>query len=557
MGIMPAEKVHGFETSDNPLGNWVIKKYEELKADRTNWDSYWDELSYYIIPKKNNVYGSRQAGDRASQDVLFDSTSIHSNELLAAALHSMLTNPSTVWFGLSTGNADMDKDDEVRKWTDIVVHKMINVFNNSNFQTEVHEMYLDMGCFGASTLLIEDDDETVLRFRSNPIYQHYIDENNKGIVDTVFRQYKWTARQIIMEFGEKNVPDYIIQHDKIVGSQTKFDIIQGVGPRTKRDPKKLNPQNKPFYSCHVLVQSRHVLRNSGFDIMPFIVPRWSKVSGEVYGRSPGMKALADIKMVNALMKITLQAGQLSVAPPLQAPDDGILMPIKTMPHAINIYRAGSKDRIEPLNTGVDPKLGEDMMEQTRMRIRSAFFIDQLQLGENNPQMTATEVLQRTEEKLRMLGPILGRQHFEFLQPLIERCFIALSNKGYLPPPPKKMQTNQLNIKYTSQLAKAQKAAEGDAFTRVMQILSPLAGTHPEMLDNINTDEVVRFAADIFTLPPNIIRDKSEVEGMRQQRQEVAAQQAQMAQQEASASALQKGAAGAKSIAEAQGAQMGM
>jgi len=557
MGLIHNETPTGLpSTSHDSLGDWLITKFNQFKGDRTNWDSYWEELSYFIVPRKNNVYGSRSSGEKRGEDLLYDSTSIHANELLASALHSMLTNPSSVWFGLSTGDDEIDMNDEVRKWLDKAVHIMINIFNNTNFNSEVHELYLDLGCFGTATLFIEDDDETVLRFKAAPIYEHYVEENNKGLVDTVYKEYKWTAKQIIQEFGEKVAPEQVKSAEKTAPTRL-FSIIHGVGPRSKRNHKKINAQNKPFYSVHVLMETRDVLRNSGYFENPYVVPRWSKVSGEVYGRSPGMKSLADIKMTNALMKITLQAGQLTIAPPLQAPDDGILLPIKTHPHALNIYRAGSKDRIEPLNTGVKPDFGEDMAESVRKRIRSAFFIDQLQLSEENPQMTATEVVQRTEEKLRLLGPVLGRQHYEFLQPLVERCFSILLRKGLIPPAPGDLQNRQLNIKYTSQLAKAQRAAEADAFTRALQVVSPIASVDPSVMDNFDGDEVARYAADIFNLPPKLLKDRSRVEGERKAKQEAANQQMQMQQQVAQADALQKGAAGVESLAKSQAPPAGM
>ncbi len=533
----------------NKLGNWIIKRFELLLHDRLNWDDYWDDLSFYLVPKKNNVYGERISGDRRSEDILFDNTSVHSNELLASALHSMLTSPTSVWFGLTTGNEIIDRKDTVRKWIDDTVRRMILVFNNSNFQTEVHEHYIDLGSFGTGVLLLEEDDDTVVRFKASPIYEHYIQENNKGLVDTVYRRYKWTARQIIQEFGHEKVPGDIKEKSNR-GDPELIEIVHGVGPRKDRNISRKDPSNKPFFSTHVLRDTRVVLKDSGFDENPYIVARWSKASGEIYGRSPGMKALADIKMLNTIMKVSIQAGQLSIAPPLQVPDDGILLPIKTHPHAVNIYRAGSKDRIEPLNTGVDPNLGEEMAQAARERIRAAFFINQLQLSENNPQMTATEVVQRTEEKLRLLGPVLGRQHFEFLQPLVERVFAIMLRKGKILPPPDDVQ--KLNIEYTSQLVRAQKAQEADNFARAQQIIGPIAQVDPTIMDMLDNDEIVKWAAKIHGLPTQLIRDDDEVAQIRADRAQAQQAQAQAEQQKLQAEALDKGAQGAAKLAEAGG-----
>ncbi len=544
MGIFADNSGQVLTAEGDDLGRRLIRLFESLKGDRFNWDSYWDELSAFIVPKKNNVYGERVSGDRRTQDILFDSTSIHSNELLASALHSMLTSPTSVWFGLTTGNDAIDSKDENRKWLDDTIRRMILVFNNSNFQTEVHEHYVDLGCFGTGVLLIEEDDETVVRFKASPIYEHYIQENHKGLVDTIFRRYKFTARQIVQGFGHEKSPDFIKEQAQQNATEL-HEIIHGVGPREDRNIRRKSSGGKPFFSTHVLRSTATTLKDSGFDENPYIVARWSKVSGEVYGRSPGMKALADIKMINAIMETTIKAAQLAIAPPLQAPDDGILLPIKTFPHAINIYRAGSKDRIEPLNTGVNPNLGEDLAQATRERIRAAFFVNQLQLSENNPQMTATEVVQRTEEKLRLLGPVLGRQHFEFLQPLVERVFAIMLRKKKILPPPESIQ--KLNIEYTSQLARAQKAQEGDNFQRAFQLMQPFIELDPKVMDMLDGDEIIKWAARIFGLPTQLIRDAKDIDQIRAERAQAQQAQAEAEQQKLEAEALNQGSQGVKAL----------
>jgi hypothetical protein len=148
----------------------LIKYYDKLKADRHTWDSHWREIAEYIIPNKDAINGKRATGEKKFSD-LYDGTAVHSNELLASALHGMLTNPTTPWFGLTTGLPQLDQDDEVRKWLQESVRIMHNIMNNSNFQTEIHEVYLDIGSFGTGALLIDEDDVDILRFLSMPIYE--------------------------------------------------------------------------------------------------------------------------------------------------------------------------------------------------------------------------------------------------------------------------------------------------------------------------------------------------------------------------------------------------
>lgn len=524
---------------DKPtLGEMVVRKHERMKANRVNWDSHWDEVADYVIPRKDDVFGSRTKGEK-KHNKLFTSISVHANEELASALHGMLTNPSTVWFGLSTGNDELDQNKDIKDWLQDTTKRMISVLNASNFQTEVHQNYLDLGAFGTTILRVEEDKDMVARFQARPIYEAYIDESYKGIVDTVSYEYKKSLRVLRQEFGmEMFEQDHEMMKDLINDPQKEETVIHLVMPREDFALYKLDESNRPFMSVHVLKRNMKVLKQSGFFESPYIVPRWTKISGEIYGRSPGMKALSDIKMVNAMKKAVIQGAQKVVDPPLQAPDDGVLLPLKTAPGKINYYRAGSKDRIEPLITGSRPDLGEDIINNVKEDIRKAFFIDQLQIRQAD-RMTATEVMQRREEQLRMLGPILGRQHFEFLKPLVDRLFGIMSRKKLFKPAPAELQGKDLEVKYTSQIARVQETSDADNVTRVFGLLSPIASAKPEVLDNFDADYMARHLSHKFGLPAGYMTGEQEVEQKRTAMAEQLGQQAETQQLNGELDALGK------------------
>jgi hypothetical protein len=501
-----------------------IKYYDKLKADRHTWDSHWREIAEYILPNKDNINGAKTSGEKKFSD-LYDGTAVHSNELLASALHGMLTNPTTPWFGLTTGVPQLDADDDVRKWLQDTVRAILNIMNNSNFQTEIHETYLDIGSLGTGALLIDEDDTDVLRFLSIPIYEVYIDENHKGVVNTVARCFKKPVKDVVDEFGEEVFKSQGCE-DLLKKPLLEVEVLHVVGENTTYNPFKLEYGNYRYYSEYILKEKKIILESKGYNTFPMAIPRWTKISGEKYGRSPGMKALPDIKMINQMMKVTIRAAQKIVDPPLQAPDESLTGPVRTSPGAITYYKSGTNDRVEPLITGGRVDLGMDLMDDVRTRIRSAFFIDQLQLREG-PQMTATEVMQRTEEQLRLLGPILGRQHNELLKPLIERCFEICFKRGVLPPIPQKLQGKKIDVQYSSMIARAQKTAELESFNRMIGLCAPLFQLDPTVQDNLDADKAFHYISQTLALPYEIIRNKIDVKNLRKDR----AEQARVAQQQ--------------------------
>lgn len=520
--------------AETKKGEEIVKKFELLKSSRSNWDEYWQTLAEYFIPQKDDVYGYQMAGEN-KHNRLYDSTSIHALEMLSSSLHGMLTNPASVWFGLSTGDSALDADPDVQKYLQTCTRITIDTLNQTNFQEEIHETYVDLGGIGTTVLDIEEDDEYDVRFYSNPIYSSYIAENSKGIIDTLYRCRKMSLRNIVEKFG-----DDILQFEAFKTAfekdpEQKEELIFGVYPHSDLKKRK---QGK-FESCWVYVKERFVLEEKVFHSWPFAVPRWTKLNQEVYGRCPAMKCLPDVKMLNAVMKTTIRGMQKVVDPPIMVPDSGFLLPINTTPNGTNFYRAGTKDRIEPFPTTARPDVGLDFIENIRGRVRESFFWDQMQLI-NQRDMTATEVMQRTDERLRFLGPVLGRLNNELLRPIIDRVFDILTRRGRYPKPPAALKDKpNLKVVYTSQIAKAQRTGESNTLLKVLQTCEPILMAQPDVMDNLNGDAILRYQANNFGLPHEFLNAPKEVAATRKNRAQAQQEAARAAQENMGADTAMK------------------
>src|SRR6056300_34697 len=498
----------------------LLKRFDRLKSQRQNWESHWQEVADYMQPRKADVTKSRSKGDKRTE-LIFDSSPLQAVELLGASLHGMLTNPSTPWFSLRFKEEDMENEDEAKEWLESATEVMYSAFNKSNFQQEIFELYHDLITFGTAAMFIEEDDEDLLKFSTRHINEIYIAENEKGKIDTVFRKFKLSARAAIQKFGQVSTN---IATTAKKDPYEEVEILHAVYPRTDFNPKKQDKDNMPFESIYLEAGTGEELSVSGFREFPFVVPRYLKASHEIYGRSPAMTALPDVKMLKKMSKTTIKSAQKQVDPPLLVPDDGFMLPVRTVPGGLNFYRAGTRDRIEPLNIGANTPLGLNMEEQRRNSIRNAFYVNQLMM-QNGPQMTATEVIQRNEEKMRLLGPVLGRLQSELLKPLIDRAFAILLRKNLFRPAPEFLSGKDIEIEYVSPLAKAQKSSELQSIMRAIEIMGSLSNVAP-VFDHINMDKLVRHLADIVGVPQKILKPQSELNAERQQAQ---AQQEQMQQ----------------------------
>ena len=215
------------------------------------------------------------------------------------------------------------------------------------------------------------------------------------------------------------------------------------------------------------------------------------------------------------------------------PDDGFVLPVRTRPGGLNYYRSGTRDRIEPLNIGANNPLGLNIEQQRREAIRQAFYVDQLLMG-NGPQMTATEAILKNEEKMRLLGPLMGRLQAELLQPMVERVFALLSRQRQFPEPPEIIQGSNFRIEYVSPMAKAQRQSDVQSIMRLFELLAPIASIDASVFDHLDIDGLVRHMLKTLSIPASVTKGEGEVMLSRDERaaQEQMAQQMMQAQQTA-------------------------
>lgn len=503
----------------------LVTRYDHLKTQRDNWNSHYQELADYMLPRKADVVKSRSKGDKR-MELIFDGTALQAVDLLSSSLHGLLTSGAAPWFHLDMKDEEIGRDDEVREWLQDTSHRMLRGFDQSNFGTEVHEMYVDLVVFGTGCMFVEMEGGA-LRFSTRHISEFYIQENQFGLVDTVFRSYKSPVRQVVQRFGMENVTDYILKKNQDKPDE-EVEILHVVIPREDRDKTKVDNKNMPFASIYIDMQSKAMLSESGFQEFPYIVPRYLKATGETMGRSPAMVALPDVKMLNLMSKTIIQAAQKQIDPPLLVPDDGFLLPIRTQPGGLNFFRSGSRDTITPLNTGANIPIGLNMEEQRRGAIRSAFFVDQLLTG-GGPNMTATEIIQRREEQLRVIGPALDRLKNEMLRPLIDRVFALMLRAEMLRDAPEILQGRDVDVEYISPLARAQKSSSLNSTMKALEILMPLAQTLP-VGDHIDPDGLVRHVTESLGVPKTTLKSEAEVQQARQARAEAEQQQAEAMQE---------------------------
>jgi hypothetical protein len=527
-----------------------------LQSDRTTWEALWEDVIDYMLPNRRSIYDDVIRGEDRSVEI-YDSTATMSNIRLAAGLNSTLTNQNMLWFGLETNNQNLNKDAGVRQFLQKRTYDIKRAYDVSNFYTEVHEMYIDIGSLGTGVLYVEPSTapDKQLNFKSIHIREIYIDENPNGVVDTVFRKCKMNVKQCIQKWDEK-CSEEVKEKFNAGKLNEDVEILHAVFPRAQRNKELKDRKNMRFASMWLEYSSRHLIDEGGYNTMPYIVPRWLKSSGEMYGRSPAISILADIKTLNEMMYSYVLSGQLAVEPPLQVPDEGF-MNINVEPRGISYYRAGTNDRIEPLQFGTSVVGIEHMIQMYQDKVNDAFLQNKLELIDKR-EMTAEEVRARMSENARILGPTMGRLEYEFLTTLNSRVTDILSNDivyddgtSYLDPLPSNLMEENVVLKFTSPIARNQRMQEAEAVGYFLQGVRNNQQLAPQVVDKVNWDRVTDLDAEVFGIPSDILNDDRVVQAIRQNRAQQQQQQQQIAMQMAQIQAGKTQAETAKDQALAQ------
>lgn len=533
------------------LKEQLQKQQAQLTNDRSSFDPHWRELSDFINPRGSRFLVTDVNRDDRRNTKIVDPTATLAARTLSSGMMSGITSPARPWFKLATPDPDMMDYGPVKLWLEVVQRRMNEVFNKSNIYQSLPLLYASLGNYSTGAMAVLDDDSDVIRTMMFPIGSYYMANSARGSVDTCFRKFSMTVRQLVMEFGLNNVSTSVESLWAAGSYESWIEVIHAVYPNIDRDTAKLNSKNKPVKSVYYEVggDSDKVLRESGFDEFPIMAPRWEVNGEDVYGSScPGMIALGQVKALQLEQKRKSQLIDKATNPPMVGPSSLRNQRVSLLPGDITyIDQVTGQDGFKPAYL-VNPNTADLLadIQDTRQIINSAYFVDLFMMLQNinTRSMPVEAVIEMKEEKLLMLGPVLERLNDECLNPLIDRTFSIMARKNLLPPPPDVLQGMPLRIEYISVMAQAQKSIGLSSLSSTVGFIGQLAQAKPEALDKLNVDQAIDAFAEMSGVSPTVIVPQEQVEQVREQR----AQQQQQQQMVAMGMAA---AQGAKTLSEAQ------
>jgi hypothetical protein len=518
----------------------AFKRFQALQKPRQQgWDPHWRSIATNLLPRHSRFLAERKDRGGDMNQAIIDSAGTRALRVLTAGMMAGMTSPARPWFRLGLPDEKLGEQHAVRVWLNDVSNLLLQIFRKSNTYMSLHSMYRELGGFGTGLSILRPNFRNVIHHNPMTVGEYALGVNDEGFVDKLGREFILTVEQAMQWFGR----DAVSQSARTAYDNGQYEyevkIMHILEPNPDRVPGDRSPKGMAFKSCYWDKREeglkRGLLSEGGFRHFPGLAPRWDLLWGDTYGFSPGMEALGDLLQLQFNQSRKAKAIDYQTDPPLQVPTSLRSQNADFLPGGVSYY-----DAMQPqggIRTAFEVQLDVNMLlediQDVRTRIDAAFYVDMfLMLAQTDKNMTATEVAERHEEKLLMLGPVLERLHNELLEPLVTFTFQQCMMAGILPPVPEELDGVEMQIEFISTLAQAQKAVSVNSVDRLIGHIGLLvqATGDPSPMDKFNADLSIERYADQLGVDPDLIVAGKDVAIVRQQRAE--AQQAAMAAEQA-------------------------
>ena len=526
----------------------IFQRFKALKTNKQSLKSLYSLISEYVYNRKFEGHGVPNAGIFADEDI-FDNTALRANGIMSNVMVNNIwpNGPRTFTIGRTWDTPDTD---EIKAYFEYVNAQMYAVMDNTRagLQTALDEYMNDQGAYGISGIYVEekaDDNAVPVRYKAWSIKDMYVDEGPDGFIDTIFSEVEMTVRNAVKVYGLENLPASARKDYENGEVENKIKILHVIEPRLNRDPRKKGAKDMPIASIHIEVGTRKILKESGVEEMPIFVGRFSKVPGEVYGRSPAMVAMADILEINAVREAIMIATEKQLDPPLAVYDDGALGGgnVDTSAGAINVFsvtgRLNAGKPIEPLYTVGELQSSYTHIDTLKETINNHFFLDRLLDFNNETRMTLGEAQLRNALRGQSLGAFYSRQENEVITPTIQRTFnilmkqnrlgvvagtpeeAALLEKGvtpvYIPEVLVEKMARGEEVYELTYLSPAKRTMQSEELRGIIETANFAISAAPvnvEILDNIDFDKLINRVAKLSGAPADLIKSSTTVAKIR-------------------------------------------
>lgn len=508
----------------------ILQRLNNLQSVRSPWTELWSGIQNYISPYILDLAGKSKSRI-AINNKLYDGRPVTASRIFANGFTGNIVPRGAPWFGLKTSSQEKNRSTRVKQFLKGMEGYYYERFETSDFYESMFPFVRTAADYGTAAMYLSINPKTnVLQFQNLPLGTYFIDEDEFGDVDTLYRVFRMQNRNILKKWPDVDEKT----KSELKGALYNFtEVIHAVQPREDYKHGDVSNKNMPWSSVYMLKggQDGVILSESGFQSFPYIVWRYTQESGFPYGVGPGIESARDAQILQQVAKTTTSAGHKAVDPPM-AIDENMIGTEELFPGGRNYMRSGWVDP-HPIQSSISYPIGKDREDQLRRAIDEHYSVDFfLMLAQADRQMTAQEVIERQAEKSAVLSTIIGRFNSEVLDRIFDRVWELDMEAGLiqLNPDDQEVMGSDISVDYTGPLAQVQKRYHQTA--GLQQFLNgtlPLAQFNPAVLDMFDFDKIVEAQGDAYNIAPGVLRDEKDLKKLRDAKAAAQAQAMQKAQ----------------------------
>ena len=500
----------------------ILERYGAAVSRRTKYNGIMQEAGQYSWPNAQDmVRNANQPEGQLRTTDLYDSTAVMSAYRMTSGIFTYLMPVGAKWFEFVAQAYEMNQDKKMQEWMSIATALTHKEIWRSNFQREMFVTIRSMIVFGTGVISVKKVGKEIV-FTSHHIGHMFFDDNSKGEIDTVYRQIFYTVRQAVQEFGKSKLSKTVLKALNAGKLNDKHEYVHVCAPNADFDKSRIGSNVKRVKSIYICIPDKQIVKEGGFDELPYLVARFSMVPGEIMGRGPSIEYLPEIKMLNRMKRTFIESAEKACNPPLIAEDDGVVGQPVTSAQGMIYIRSGAMVPT-PLQTGTNVGLNAELILQQQEMVKEGFFYNDFQALAQHVNMTATEVVERVEEKIVHIAPAITSLQKEIFSPLITRVLNLLIGTKRVPEPPTSF---DYDIVYLGRLALAMSNIQTNAIEATLAKWAPYAQMAP-VLDNVEFDYSFRTSWLNAGAPAEGLKDEDK---MNEEREEI--KQLQMADAQA-------------------------
>lgn len=509
------EKMKASSAGMPELAKSELLRYDKLLSARKGvFDSAWETLSRYYLPNMSDIDTQKTEGTSGWSDLIFDTTAIEDARTCTTGQSNWATPSAEPWFGWAPPKfINMEDDDDGAIWCGQCSEIGLDELSRSNYYSESGLQYKNRTVFGTGHLHIQEGKRTTINCKARKIGTYCLGKDDEGYVDTVYSEWKMSARALAQKFGKEacqraeKIWKALTDSDG-KNQDTEFTIIHCIRPReeVERQVGKMDPENKPIASIYMAQDDKVCLEIGGYDEMPDSITRFDDWgTGTVWGYSPAFETLPNVRQLNYLVRFMDAQYELRANPRILEPTSSWGQ-VDLRPGGRTAFdpNLGADGMPREWMTQADIKGTDDSVKQKQAAVHRMFYTDVFtMLQQIERKMTAYEIAQRIGEKLEQLSPMFGRIITEKTSVDLNRTFGLLFRAGKFPKPPRsmyvldasgrKLKLAMPEVNYSSRLALALKSLQNKAMMDTLQFVIEAAKNmnKPELLDNWDLDAAFR------------------------------------------------------------------